>query len=349
MLPAPSLLDSTIDRRLWGMRDLAPLFPHLTAQDPPIAEIWLTGASSRFASGPLAGRELGDAWRLMPAEWKGALCLNDTAVPILAKFIFAGEKLSIQVHPGDAYAAEHEPARGGRGKTEMWHVLAARPGSELFLNLLPGVTPDSFRRAIDDASLESLIARVPVSPGDSLFVPPGTVHTIGGGIMLCEIMEQSDITYRVYDYKRKGPDGRERPLHVRQALEVINFGEQLGEKIRPVRHTSRGLLTHYLAACRYFAAERWEFSAPVAAVTQPASFELLVVLSGSGQLEHAGQPQPYAPTQAWFLPASLGAFQLHPSEPTVLLHTFVPDLDAYCRRLSALGIPSDDWSRILHL
>ena len=349
MLPAPSRLDSTIDRRLWGMRDLAPLFPDLTGQDPPIAEIWLTGASCRFASGPLAGQELGVAWRVMPAGWKGARCLDDVQIPLLVKFLFPGEKPSIQVHPDDAYAAQHESARGGRGKTEMWHVLFARPGAELLVNLQPGVTPDSFRRAIDDATLESLIARIPVSPGDTIFVPPGTVHTIGAGIMLCEIMEQSDITYRVYDYKRKGPDGRERPLHVKQALDVINFGEQLGEKVCPVRHVVRGLTIDYLAACRYFATERWEFSGRIGGVTDSGSFELLVFLSGSGHLEHAGQKQPFARTQVWFLPASLGAYQIEAAESTVLLHTSVPDLDAYCRRLSDLGIPSDDWSRIIHL
>ena len=349
MQPAPSRLDSTIDRRLWGMRDLAPLFPEFHNEDPPIAEIWLTGASCRFASGPLAGKELGEAWRSMPASWRGTRCASDDQISLLVKFLFPGEKPSIQVHPDDAYAAEHEAARGGRGKTEMWHVLSARPGAELFVNLVPGVTPDSFRRAIDDATLESLIARIPVVPGDTIFVPPGTVHTIGDGIMLCEIMEQSDITYRVYDYKRKGPDGRERPLHVKQALDVINFGEQLGEKIRPVRRSSRGLTIDYLAACRYFATERWEFSGRIGGVTEPGSFELIVFLSGSGQIEHAGQKQPYSRTQVWFLPASLGAWQLEPAGPTVLLHTFVPDLDAYCRRLSDLGIPSDDWSRIIHL
>src|SRR5271170_6971389 len=169
----------------------------------------------------------------MPVEWKGTRCAADPQISLLVKFLFPGEKPSIQVHPDDAYAAQHEAARGGRGKTEMWHVLFAEPGAELMLNLRPGVTPAAFRAAMDDGTLENLLARVPVAPGDSLFVPPGTVHTICAGVMLCEIQEQSDITYRVYDYKRKGPDGRERPLHVRQALEVINFGEQLGEKVIP--------------------------------------------------------------------------------------------------------------------
>ena len=344
----PSRLDSIIDRRLWGMRDLSPLFPELTGQDPPIAEIWLTGASCRLATGPFAGRELGDAWREMPVEWKGARCAADPQISVLVKFLFPGEKPSIQVHPDDAYAAKHEAHRGGRGKTEMWHVLAARTGAELLVNLLPGVTPEKFRSAIEDGTLESLVARIPVAPGDTIYVPPGTVHTIGDGIMLCEIMEQSDITYRVYDYKRKSPDGRERPLHVRQALDVINFGEQLGEKVKPVRHSERGLTQFFLAACRYFSTERWEFDRRIGGVTSLGSFELLVFLSGSGRIDSGHEKQPYGRMQVWFLPAALGAYQLEPEEPTVLLHTSVPDLDAYCRRLADLGIPRDEWSRIIH-
>jgi mannose-6-phosphate isomerase len=352
MQPVPSRLDFTIDRRLWGMRDLAPLFPELTNQDPPIAEIWLTGASCRLASGPYAGRELGQAWREMPVEWKGTRCAGNEQISLLVKFLFPAEKPSIQVHPDDAYAAKHEVARGGRGKTEMWHVLGTAPGlrngAELFVNLRPGVTPDSFRRAIDDGTLESLIARISVVPGDTIFVPPGTVHTIGGGIMLCEIMEQSDITYRVYDYKRKGPDGRERPLHVRQALDVINFGEQGGQKVRPVVVSQRGLTQRFLAACRYFATERWEFDARIGGVTSAGSFELLVILSGSGTIESGHEKQPYARMQVWLLPAALGAYQLAPGEPSVVLHTCVPDLEAYCRRLDGLGIPREEWSRIVH-
>jgi len=335
------------------MRDLAPLFPELTNQDPPIAEIWLTGASCRLATGPYAGRALGEAWREMPVEWKGTRCAGDAQISLLVKFLFPGEKPSIQVHPDDAYAAKHESARGGRGKTEMWHVLAASPnlrGSpELFVNLVPGVTPEAFRRAMDDGTLESLVARVSVAPGDTMYVPPGTVHTIGGGLMLCEIMEQSDITYRVYDYKRKGPDGHERPLHVRQALDVINFGEQGGQKANPVVHSARGLTQRFLAACRYFATERWEFDGRVGAVTSSGSFELLVVLSGAGGIEAGHEKQAYSRMQVWFLPAALGAYQLHPSEPTMLLHTSVPDLDAYCRRLDGLGIPREEWSRVVHL
>lgn len=348
MQPVPSRLEATLERRIWGMRDLAPLFPDLTNQDPPLAEMWFSGPGCRLASGPLAGRELKEAWREMPTEWRGTLCAADPEISLLVKYIFAAEKLSIQVHPGDEYAAQHEAARGGRGKTEMWHVLFARPGAELMVNLRPGITPAAFRAALEDGTIENLLVRVPAAAGDTLFVPPGTVHTICGGVMMCEIQEQSDITYRVYDYKRKGPDGKERPLHVRQALEVINFGEQMGDKVTPVAQAQRGLTIKYLAACRYFATERWEFDGRIGAVTSPGSFTLLVFLSGAGRLEWGGQGEPYGQNQVWFLPASLGAYQIAAEESSVVLHTCVPDLEAYCRRLDGLGIPREEWSRIVH-
>lgn len=348
MIPVPSRLEATLDRRIWGMRNLAPLFPELSGQDPPLAEMWFSGPGCRLAGGPLAGRELKDAWREMPAEWKGARCLGDAEISLLVKYIFAGDKLSIQVHPDDAYAARHEAARGGRGKTEMWHVLYAQPGAELLVNLRPGVTPAAFRAAMEEGTLENLLGRFPVAAGDTLFVPPGTVHTICGGVMLCEIQEQSDITYRVYDYKRKGPDGKERPLHVRQAFEVINFGEQAGEKVSAVVRRERGLTVKYLAACRYFATERWEFDGRIGAVTSRESFELLAFLSGAGRLEWSGQHLPFERNQVWFLPAALGAYQMSASEPTVMLRTCVPDLEAYCRRLDEMRIPREEWSRVVH-
>jgi len=166
--------------------------------------------------------------------------------------------------------------------------------------------------------------------------------------MMCEIQQQCDITYRVYDYKRKASDGKERPLHVRQALEVINFGEQTGEKVAQVVRTQHGLTVKYLAACRYFATERWEFEGRVGALTSPGSFELLVFLSGAGRLEWSGQSEPIARNQVWLLPASLGPYQIAADPAVALLHTSVPDLDAYRRRLEGLEIPREEWSRVVH-
>lgn len=344
MKPAPSLLEPVFDRRLWGMKNLAPLFPQFQNEDPPIAEAWLTGEQCAFASGPFAGRKLGEAWREMPAEWRGERCRKEEQIPLLVKFLFCGERPSIQVHPDDAYASKREAAAGGRGKTEMWHFVAARPGVELLHGLGPGVTRESFRNAIHEGTVEECVEKIPVAPGDTVFVPAGTVHTLAAATVLCEIQEQSDITYRVFDFNRVGPDDKPRPLQIEKALEAIHFGEHSGGKTTPVRITRRHLAESYLAACRYFATEKWEFDERIGGVTSRASFELLIFLSGAGRIEWSGESVDYSGAQVWLLPAALGSYQLEPGEPTALLRTYVPDLDAFVQRLRDMNILPEQWS-----
>ncbi len=334
--------------RIWGARSLAPLFPEKIALEPPIGEVWLTGNDCGFASGPLAGRKLGEVWREMPQEWTGSRVQHDGPFPLLVKFLFPAEKLSIQVHPDDDYARRHEAAAGGQGKTEMWYVVAARAGAEVMVGLKPGVTPDSFRRAVVDGTVEECLARIPVHPGDVIFVPAGTAHTIGPGAVLCEIQEHSDITYRVFDYNRLTPEGKPRPLHIEQALAVINFGEQSGGKLEPV-HITRGPLTEsYFIACRYFATEKWEFAERIAAVTQPEHFDLLITVAGSGRIEFGQSAADYAPAQVWLLPAALGAYQIAPQSPTTLLRTYVPDVNDFVRRLADQRVEESAWSRLVY-
>ncbi|HEX9456344.1 MAG TPA: type I phosphomannose isomerase catalytic subunit, partial [Candidatus Acidoferrum sp.] len=126
----PTLLEPIFAPRIWGSRSLGPLFPEKTNLSEPLGEAWLTGRECRIATGPYAGRTLGAAWKEMPAEWRGTRLRDAAEFPLLAKFIFPEDKLSIQVHPDDHYAREHEAAAGGRGKTEMWYAVAARPGAE---------------------------------------------------------------------------------------------------------------------------------------------------------------------------------------------------------------------------
>ncbi len=190
--------------RIWGARSLAPLFLEKTNLAEPIGEVWLTGNECVFADGPFAGRPLGEAWRAMPPEWAGTQLDTSKPFPLLVKFLFPEDILSIQVHPDDEYARQHEAHTGWTGKTEMWHAIAARPGAEVLVGLKEEVTPESFRAAITDGTAEKCLARVRVEPGDTIFVPAGTVHTIGPGLVLCEIQENSDLTYRVFDYNRPG-------------------------------------------------------------------------------------------------------------------------------------------------
>ena len=343
---SPARLEPVFVPRIWGARSLAPLFAGKAALAEPIGEVWLTGNESTFATGPFAGRKLGEAWREMTPDWAGTRVRRDAPFPLLVKFLFPEQKLSIQVHPGDDYAQRHE---GGEfGKTEMWYAVAARAGAEVMVGLKARVTPESFRQALANGTVEECLEHLAVRAGEAIFVPAGTAHTIGPGLVLCEIQEHSDITYRVFDYNRLTAEGKPRQLHIEQALEVINFSEQSGGKLEPVRLTRGAVTETYFIACRYFATEKWEFAERIAAVTRADHFDLLITLAGSGRIEFGDAAVDYAPAQVWLLPAALGAYQLAPESPTALLRTYVPDVNDFVRRLADRRVDESAWSRLVY-
>src|SRR5271169_4155973 len=155
--PEPTRIEPIFLTRIWGARSLAPLFPDKINLPEPLGEVWLTAVDCRIASGPYEGKFLGAAWREMPSEWRGSALANVPEFPILVKFIFPADKLSIQVHPDDAYASANEQAAGGRGKTEMWHAVSAMPDASVLIGLKPGVTREEFRKALESHTVETLL------------------------------------------------------------------------------------------------------------------------------------------------------------------------------------------------
>ena len=309
----------------------------------------MTGNECRFASGPFEGRTLGSVWPEMPADWTGTKADRGSGFPLLVKFIFSEDKLSVQVHPDDEYAARHEKAAGGRGKTEMWYAVRARPGAEVLVGLKAGVDREKFEQSIGNATAEECLERIALREGDAIFVPAGTAHTIGAGLVLCEIQEHSDLTYRVYDYARRDAKGRGRELHIEKALEVIRFGKQMGGKIEPVRITRGPVTKTFFASCRYFATEKWEFAEPVATATSREHFDLMIVLEGAGNFTWDDSHAAYSPAQVWMFPAALGAYRIEPSSNTALLRTYVPcGSDEFLRSLKDSGIEESKWSRLVH-
>ena len=345
----PARLEPVFSPRPWGAHSLAPFFPEKSNLTEPLGEAWLTGDDCVFASGPYAGKKLADAWREMPAEWKGTLKGSNDSFPLLVKFLFVEDKLSVQVHPDDDYAARHEQAAGGRGKTEMWYAVRAREDAEVMVGLKPGVDAEKFRRSIADGTTEDCLEHIPVHSGDAIFVPAGTAHTIGPGLVLCEIQEHSDLTYRVYDYNRRDAKGQARDLHVEKALEVMRFGKQTGGKAEPVRVERNSLTTTYFVACPHFVAEKWEFAQSVAQTVPLGRFELLIFLEGNGEILWAGEHAEYGPAQVWLIPAALRAYELKPTSRSELLRTYVPDdLDGLEKHLASQGIGKTQWARLVH-
>ena len=309
----------------------------------------MSGSDCIFADGPFAGKKLGEAWPAMPVEWAGTQVGRDGPFPILVKFIFPEDKLSVQVHPSDEYAARHERAAGGKGKTEMWYAVHARPGAGVMVGVNPDVTLETFKRAIAENRAEQCLQHVPIRAGDAIFVPSGTAHTIGPGLVLCEIQEHSDITYRVYDYNRRDSKGQPRALHIEKALDVIHFGKQSGGKIEPVRMQHAAVTETYFAACRYFATEKWEFARRFSSATSLEHFDILIFLEGTGSIRWGGNGVNYSGMQVWIVPAALGGYELVPGSSTSLLRTYVPaSTSEFVRRLTDRRIPEAAWSHLVH-
>jgi len=354
--PEPFRIEPIFSPRPWGARSLAPLFPEKSNLPEPLGEAWLTGVDCKVASGPFAGKTLGEAWHEMPPEWRGAPFTEPGDFPILVKFIFPNDKLSIQVHPNDAYAAAHEKAAGGRGKTEMWHVVQAEPGANVLVGTKPDITKEEIVDAIAHNALERLLEKHPVYNGDTFFVPAGTPHTIGPGMTLCEVQEYSDLTYRLYDYGRTDAKGNPRELHVEKALDVMKFGKTAGGKVPPLsiytayRSHSKskvGRNVTLLSACRYFSAERWEFCEGIfMAHGKGFPFDIIIVLNGKGKIGWRGTAwkkgydvwgsSGFEAGQCWFIPTPLGV-TLTPASQATILRAYLPDLEALRSALKTEG------------
>ncbi|MDD4496284.1 MAG: mannose-6-phosphate isomerase, class I [Eubacteriales bacterium] len=250
--------------------------------------------------------------------------------PLLVKLIDASDKLSVQVHPDDKYADEHE--NGEFGKNEAWYIIDAKPGAELIFDTVPGVTRERFAAALERSTLDECHDRVTVQPGDVINIPSGVVHAIGSGIILAEIQQSSNATYRVYDYDRIGKDGQKRPLHVQKALDVIDFANSGRRKIHP------GLKIDYCGGSRtiavankFFAIELFESNEVLEDDTNLERFHILMFFSGSGELEYEsgilecgnGSLEVKA-GESILVPASLGKYKIKGKLSG--LKAYVPDI-----------------------
>jgi len=306
-----------------------------------VGEAWLTGLDCRIADGPFAGQTLGQAWKEMTIGWRGSQFQSDFDFPLLLKFIFPKDKLSIQVHPDDTYAAAHEAAAGGHGKTEMWYVVSAEPGARLLAGLKPGVTKESFLAALAEHTLEDLFQSHEAHAGDTFFIPAGMPHTIGPNMVICEVQEYSDLTYRLYDYDRRDANGKPRELHIEKALDVMNFDPALGGKVSTKRKSLTDTVSfEHLVSSPYFVTDLWEIGGRFEIRRLPSvTFQLWIFLCGAGNvgwiIDH-GQGQhrsvsgnfQYKQGECWFMPKGIASCTVLPKEKTALFETQVPAPDA---------------------
>ena len=318
----PLRFQPLLRRYLWGNRRLETHLGKRLGPGNDYAESWEICDHGREQSvvlaGPAAGTTLGELVARRRAEIFGRLP-PQPRFPLLLKFLDAAAPLSVQVHPNDAQAARLEPPESG--KTEAWVVLAADPASTISAGLRPGVTRQSLAEAIRKGACQDLLHRFQPRPGDCVFLPAGTVHSLGQGLLVAEIQQSSDVTFRLFDWNRLGPDGKPRPLHVEQGLRVVDFDRGPVDP-QPPQPTDRPWVSR-LVACDKFVLERWDFDRPQV-VGGDGRFHTLCVLEGAVTVQGDPAPGPLLRGQTALLPASAGAVRLGPLGRTVLLDAFLP-------------------------
>lgn len=255
------------------------------------------------ANGEFAGKTLAEAIAADPKAMVGSEEMGE--FPLLLKLLDAKADLSVQVHPDDAYANLHE--NGSLGKTEMWYVISAEPGARLVYGVKDGVTREALGEAIEAGTPEELLNYVPVKAGDCFYIPAGTLHAIGAGLLIAEFQQSSNTTYRVYDYNRVGADGKKRELHVEKALDVIDFsGSSDKEKDPKVRMIGTARETE-LVNSEFFITYKYEIQDKLT-VDDREGFELLLFPEGEGEIIYDGGALAVAPGDSVFIPAALDGY-----------------------------------------
>ncbi|HTQ37508.1 MAG TPA: type I phosphomannose isomerase catalytic subunit [Pirellulales bacterium] len=318
----PLRFEPLLRRYLWGGRKLGTLLGKPLGEGNDYAESWevvdRAADQSRVAAGPLAGTSLNELMQAHGLELLGRHH-PQPRFPLLFKFLDCEKTLSVQVHPDDEQAARLNPP--DFGKTEAWVVLAAEPGSVIYAGLKRGFDRHALEREVQRGACELCLYRFQPQPGDCLFLPAGAVHALGAGLVIAEIQQSSDATFRLFDWNRLGPDGRPRPLHVDQALAAIDYklGPLTPQSPRPTErpHVQR------LVTCDKFVLDRWRFSRPEP-VGGDGQFHLVAVIEG--EIEAAGDPSgaPLARGQTMLLPAALAPCLLTPKQSATVLDIYLP-------------------------
>jgi mannose-6-phosphate isomerase len=319
----PLRFEPIFRRYIWGGRRLGAVLGKPIGPESDYAESWEIvdhpSEQSRVAVGPLAGLSLNEIAAQSGAELFGSQPVQPR-FPLLFKFLDANAPLSVQVHPNDAQAAKCDPP--DRGKTEAWIILAADPGSVIYAGLKRGFDRPALEREIARGTVELCLNRIEPKAGDCILLAAGLVHAIGAGLLIAEIQQSSDMTYRLFDWNRLGPDGKPRPLHVREALDVIDFDRGPISPTAPMS-TERQYVTR-LAACDKFVVDRWQIALPREAAGD-GRFHILSVIEGAISVDGDATGRPLKMGETILLPASAGPARLDPQPPNaVLLDIYLP-------------------------
>jgi len=325
----PIKFEPLYKEKIWGGTRLAEVLGKKLPAGKKIGESWELAqhphGTSVVANGVYRGKSLAELVKRHPKELMGTCGVEEARgrFPLLFKFLDASDILSVQVHPGDEYAARS----GDLGKTECWYVVDALPGARITKGLRPGVSAREFERRARDGMVGECLNSFPVSAGDVIFIPAGTVHAIGAGCLVAEIQQNSDMTYRVFDWNRLGADGKPRQLHMKDALAVIDFGSRLPNIEAPRTVCHYPFPRQLLVDCDKFVLESADIEQFGGLNERPDSFTILIMLAGRGELYYGPglrQSVTAATGETILLPATLGRWQIEASASVRLLRVRLP-------------------------
>jgi len=315
--PYPLQFKPEMKERVWGGRALEQF--GLELPEGHIGEGWMIGdhpnGTTKVLGGPLDGLGLDEIRERYGREWFGSKGFSEKngRFPLLIKLLDCNDDLSVQVHPTDSY--DRLPA-GELGKTEMWYILDAKPGAKIIYGLKEGIDRTGLQQAIDEDRVMDALQEVTVKAGDAFYIPAGTVHALCAGVVVAEIQQNSDTTYRLYDYKRPGLDGRLRELHVEDSLNVIAYEGAGATRMSTEDAQPGSWLT--IAESPYFLVDKGVVRGSWELATSADSFVILVIAEGQGSIAWGeGQSQAVKAGECFLLPATLGSYELD-GEMTVI-------------------------------
>lgn len=313
--------------KIWGGDNLKKFLNRPIPENSKIGESWEVSDqlkdNSIVLNGDLKGKTLGE---LLKTYQRDLIGLKPDAkylkkFPLLIKYIDANDKLSVQVHPDDNYAMENE--NGESGKTEMWYIIHAEPGARLIAGLKNGIEKKDFKNYVEQGNIEDILHYIDVKTGDALYIPAGRVHAIMPGLVINEIQQNSDITYRVYDWDRVGFDGKPRDLHVEKSLAVINFND-FAPDVSKIRYSYGGTnIIADLVHCLFFQVEKYIINEQMKFHSDKRSFSIYSVIDGYGILNWENKEIELNQGDTILVPAAVTSYAIYPQPVLTVIRSYI--------------------------
>jgi len=334
----PLLFTPIYKEMIWGGNRLETMYKRIIPSGKT-GESWDISCRTKemgiIENGPAAGMSFIDYISQDKTNILGTRLADNSNFPLLVKIIDANDTLSVQVHPSDGYTSEP-------GKSEMWYILNPPTNGELIIGLKPGITASTLRQAYENGTIESCLSRLHVKSGDIVNIPAGLVHALTPGVIVAEVQQNSDITYRLYDYNRKDPNGNTRQLHIDDALAVTDFTGQIPKSTvlgLPIKKGENNLVYHI--ANKHFGIIKYELRGKLEETSDPAAFSIFTCVEGEADIMGVHLPV----GRSVFIPAGLGTYNIHPKQgrKCTLLKSFVPDIESdFMFPLANYGYTNDE-------